>query len=939
MRMKFYSLILFVATLSVSPLIAQTQYQTVSGEPYKLADGSNSKSQIFYSEGKMYVDGNTGTTLFVQGSMLFKEGAKITQQGVTALTGDFVLLNTSAKNTDVPRKYLFDLNGLSLTNNNLFNPEGYKSNVNDYFNKGVVKFVGKYNQQDIYALYSSVSNPTVADFKLNINSEDRQLGFIANFPKIQIEKDTYAFTASADHESDGMPKLSLSTLSFSPALTPGTKYDPRKAGFVNVNDNVAVSVNQLELYGSNRFKANANSRGLVSGSGTTTADKATWYKLNYSYLDINKLVGDTKTSSSGAPGGYSEFGMKLYDYTAGVDIAQTDDKVIKTNTYAIPNAQMPYAPGENVQTNATFLRGLTSPFETLRADYLFFHVLSKPNQYSPDSYEGVIAPPSTEVKKGEAYYFAMDASRQYFQDIVDIRSLPANSWTYRARGGVDFSRFLRTYDVNKLIPTNAKYANLNVKSANPAAGNYEAQRFISSSVEVDVDVRESTESEVATHLAGAITLLANPYLTPINLTPILDGGVAATQSFPIKYGTVEMPNVKVVTELTKTELTKAKNNNELLLRSRYWVMNTGLILSSDANKYYYNIKYDLLDMNSSGSTVGSLSNRVVQPLQVFAIQSATSGKFTFMPEMKVATGKPIETVFKTNFATKAQYAMTEEDIDNNETEEEIIPDWFFIQSLSKDGGDFSVDRTAVRFFSDGKVNYDGIHDVVKNIAYNPSLDANSSETLTKQGRNAVDAAKQEIRPYNVLYTEKTKNVPLIASSGKAGLTKELPLYYLPAKDKEEVTLSFHGLDGLDQIKQVYLVDRHELDANNKPVRMKLEEGSVYSFTSYSEAETAEKANRFILLFDEDNDDNSLVVNDSPISTYYSGSTLYINGLTNKDISSVVQIYDMQGRLMGSTKVNNYPTMEYFKPLGLGTFIVKIVGARNYDSKFVNTQNY
>ena len=63
-------------------------------------------------------------------------------------------------------------------------------------------------------------------------------------------------------------------------------------------------------------------------------------------------------------------------------------------------------------------------------------------------------------------------------------------------------------------------------------------------------------------------------------------------------------------------------------------------------------------------------------------------------------------------------------------------------------------------------------------------------------------------------------------------------------------------------------------------------------------------------------------------------------MNEKDVNSDVLIYDMQGRLMGKTRVgkNDYPSMEYSKTLNLGTYIVKIAGNRTFTTKFVNLHN-
>ncbi len=131
------------------------------------------------------------------------------------------------------------------------------------------------------------------------------------------------------------------------------------------------------------------------------------------------------------------------------------------------------------------------------------------------------------------------------------------------------------------------------------------------------------------------------------------------------------------------------------------------------------------------------------------------------------------------------------------------------------------------------------------------------------------------------------------------------------------------------VPNVWLIDRYE----NKTV--KLTEGYSYNFAS-GPSDLNDTENRFILRFWGEEE---VIPGDADeISVYYNTSVLHISGLIQDDINSDVQIYDLQGRLIARTKVNNAPSMEYLKPLSLGTYIVKITGTRNYTTKFANLQN-
>lgn len=918
MKLKFYLLISLV-TFSVTFLFAQ-QYTSVSGLPYKMKDDANSKKQIFYSKGKMYVApriNTTETSMYVQGSMLFTDQASVRQQGITDLTGDFVLINTgySAGST---QKFLFELpNTLSDT----FNPEGYKY-FGNYNNTGLVRFVGKFNRQDIYTVYGSGMPGALRPANLK-----NQLGFIANFPRVSVIKDSYDFPGG---------KLTFPTILSSefedlpPSSGAPIVYDPEQIGFVNVYDNMGVSISMLDINNGNRFRANINSKFISAAeAGLTLSSSVDHYSLNYSYLDINEMISTT------AKGVNSELSMRLYDYTVNADGSspdpQIDSKIIRSNT---TNAQI-VPPVAMVSNYPTFLRSFTSPFERLRTDYMYFHVLTQPN--GTDTYD-FLYPPKALYDNGQSYYYAMDLTNQYFDNVETISHLPSGAYKERARGGYLFSRLLRTYKIQQVISRegNSQYENLLAKSSDPYTSSvgFEEQRFITGNVNVTFNNISSSADDVTTDEAGGFIYLANPYLVPISLDPFLEASSNQDNDNPFQpsYNGVLVPGVKSVSKLTTTALANAQNAGDLLVRSRYWVMNTGVVMSTtDDFKFYYSTKFDLVDKLSSASTILNKSERVIQPLQTFAFQAATSGTFTFIPQMKVRNGLPFDISFDPNPYSRA--------ISEEELEQDITPDWFFIQAVSKEGGDLSADRTAVRFFNDGKNEFDTNHDVVKNLGNISSVLEKTSIPISENGLSALRSGQSDFTPSNALYTKKTGNMPLLASSGKVGLTKELPLYYIPANNEETVELSFHGLDGFDEIKSVYLVDRHELGPDNKPIKVSLVEGSTYTFTSYSNNEGLNKANRFILLFEDQDDNNGPNLNDSPISSYYNSSTLYVQGLTENDKGSIIQIYDMQGRLMGTTKINSYPAMEYYKPLGLGTFIVRIIGNRSFDNKFVNTQNY
>jgi hypothetical protein len=151
----------------------------------------------------------------------------------------------------------------------------------------------------------------------------------------------------------------------------------------------------------------------------------------------------------------------------------------------------------------------------------------------------------------------------------------------------------------------------------------------------------------------------------------------------------------------------------------------------------------------------------------------------------------------------------------------------------------------------------------------------------------------------------------------------------PPVSQQTMTLNFYNLENMVSVPNVWLIDRYE----NKTV--KLTEGYSYDFTS-GPSDLNDKGNRFILRFW--GEDDEVIKEDAEISVYYNTSVLHVSGLNQNDVNSDMYIYDLQGRLIAKTKVNNAPSMEYLKPLSLGTYIVKITGNRNFTAKFVNLEN-
>lgn len=182
----------------------------------------------------------------------------------------------------------------------------------------------------------------------------------------------------------------------------------------------------------------------------------------------------------------------------------------------------------------------------------------------------------------------------------------------------------------------------------------------------------------------------------------------------------------------------------------------------------------------------------------------------------------------------------------------------------------------------------------------------------------------------IIYTKSTDGNTLLGNAVPSK-TKELGLFFIPPSSTEELTLRFYGIENVEAVPGVWLIDRL-LDK-----RVRIYPGDEYSFisdVSTTKTYTADN-NRFVLSFYEGEED-VISKEDKDIFCYYQGTSIYVTNLIEEDINSEVQVYDLQGRLILKGRINDAPRTSFLKPLSLGTYIVKITGKRNYTAKIVNT---
>lgn len=937
---------LFLVVLLFSPILVFGQ--------------STSQDVIFYSKGKMYVkykDGTTAgesasTTLYINGSAKFVTGASIKQKGRTELTGDFI-------NGKDPKDYASDTP-------NLFIKDAVAPN------EGIIAFVGK--------PYTNASNVKVATLQRIYGVLDSPVAGTAgqlyqkkinwiNFPTISVEKGDWT-AVEADADSKG-------------------KNDWTKTGYVVVDTSAAVVIDYIKTDNKNRFAVNASyqaNRPRIITSGFAAIS------------DVHpsmKLVADGGTATNlTALSRYSQVNLNLYDYEAGL----RDDGAFLSDNLTNPLSKEidPSTFGKTLRTGNevnvagnqagwNYLTGFSPPFEQLGADYMFYHTLTKPNSSSITSYEGPIVDPFFRMKAGRGYFISMEVSHAdhgFEPDGINGRwdfegtgnGAKGIFNTKRARGGYtfnrgifydylsavngkmeNFSRFLYDNSANWFNPaTNLPYINTVTQNVYahgdtdwPLIGlkaKYNNSNFLDKEGQ-DRSRYELMQSEkfntndVEIDLVAGLNFLGNPFMFPISLNPLLGftvNPIATADPLnpsPNDYASVPTTVTEAEDGFAVPELTPASAStpikasslymdadSDVVLRAKYWLINQALVKYDVAqNIFQYRTSYDYVSRD--GATVVSKTTQdaavtgagvpdplgyLVSPMQMFCVQASRPVKISLKPDKLRRFGL-------TRFPKSAS-ARTASDTD-------VLRDWFIVEA--KGVNNESSDRTTIIFRDRAESKYSG-YDTRKGIS--ESFERYNDVYTGKETKNMQEESKA------IVYTKSKDGVSLLGNGIPKG-TKEVALFYAAPATTSEITLRFYGLENLESVPGVWLVDRY---LDNKTIE--LTSDTEYTFTSEASSEKNDEIeNRFILRF-FDATGGSIEKEEIAISCYYQNSVLYISGLNQDDMNSDLTIYDLQGRLMAKTKVTDYPTMSYPKPLALGTYIVKITGKRNHTTKFVNLQD-
>ncbi|GAB6008983.1 T9SS type A sorting domain-containing protein [Dysgonomonas reticulitermitis] len=760
--------------------------------------------------------------------------------------------------------------------------------------EGVVAFIGTSNKQSIKRAdrYTRVGVGAITGA---VDKPAQKKTNWINFPTISVEKGFY----------DTRPYSGISL-------------DPREFNYLEVDSSAAVKVNYMFLNGFNRFSI----KGGYSDVNSLWLNMGQALFVNEPEYNRDDKSNATTVYEAATMHSYSQVKLDMYN---PADAGFTADHEASTNDNTLRNPASPGVAGENYMT------GFTPPFEEMGADYFFYHTLTKPSSSSFNSWAGNIVNPYTKLKPGVGYFMSMevtDFDHEHISNRWQNAGMGSNSNVNRAKGGFTFNRAVME---DYLRPGNAPDDNQkgfsrftylsgtedpvgSVPDPNPNPNNpignidkhllMENEKFVVSDVTVD--------------LQAGFNFLGNPFMSPISLNYLLglDYTDPATNTNYPEVPKMDTPVARPLfgTSIGASAVTGADTD---LLRAKYWLINNATVKYDKSDGLmHFKATYDYISRNSGGTAISSgvdpnsfdpsaaskaldPENYLIAPMQMFGLQA--NGDF------QITLSSKLRTFGMTRFQKSASGNV------------DLLKDYLVVEVVSP--VEKTSDRTAVVMREGASLDYyRDSYDTRKGIS-------KAMETYVERDSEGMKRA-YPAPSTSIIYT-KSKDGESLLGNGVPLRTKEVPLYVTPPASQQTMTLNFYNLENMVSVPNVWLIDRYE----NKTV--KLTEGYSYNFTS-GPSDLDDKENRFILRFW--GEDDEVIKRDSEISVYYNTSILHISGLNQDDINSDIHIYDLQGRLIAKTKVNNAPSMEYLKPLSLGTYIVKITGKRNFTAKFVTLQN-
>lgn len=600
---------------------------------------------------------------------------------------------------------------------------------------------------------------------------------------------------------------------------------------------------------------------------------------------VFSVEGRYTTASGGALNRAVEYGHIIID---GAAIRNTGTTGPYQNKYSYhmldvqlydyndPATTNEYPVGGTLQYAPVNLSGITSPYEELLQDYFFFHTLFSPNKLADpsNSFEANVDP-KEKMYAGEGYVVAMNLS-DFDHDLINRNwDVSKNN---RASGGFQLSTLFldqkEGFVVGKREIGEKLSGVLPLDKEEGYIDHRSKESFLTKSSTVSIPVKDYNNGKF---------FLANPFMAPLDLGSLITN-----------------------TPVNTFGLNVSDDVNTAEIRNKFWILNeSALSYNPNAQLNYYKFHYF---SNANAGATGYLDHPsstqyIIAPMQVFIVQPGfgltNTSAFTF------DTSK-----------------LTHSNVVSSKNAKEIS-DELLIQVINEDTQ--AEDRHAIVLSNAAKAG-------VKDLSDDEKDDLDYKFKTGAEGVYITDQREGAVYTEKLLPGKSGVSLKAMRTNVIPTTTKQLPLYVSPTEVSQRMVLRPYRIESLYSVEGVWLEDK-QLNTVTQ-----LTPGIEYPFESTLRTDKNAQENRFVLHFAKVDNDDWYKETLTPISCYYNSSILYIMGLNNDDINSNVEIFDIQGRLIGKTKINIAPRMEYPIPVISGTYIVKITGKRNFTTKFLSTQN-
>jgi len=303
--------------------------------------------------------------------------------------------------------------------------------------------------------------------------------------------------------------------------------------------------------------------------------------------------------------------------------------------------------------------------------------------------------------------------------------------------------------------------------------------------------------------------------------------------------------------------------------NKYYLLSSGTgTYIPGTQDYSYSLNLSYMVVQKRGSTIEQAkgSEGLLSPMQMFIIR-------------KNKTSTKSQITIPKRFRTHSQAPF----LRSNNNEYEILNEILIETKDTQTGG---FDRLCILFSDDSDLASKDLYDAPK--IFNNTRGVNQIYTLSSDNK------------------EMTTNVIPFS-------TEKLPMYLKPSSQAQNVTLKASRLHSFRGGK-FYLED---VQTGKK---VELTNNSTYTFTS----SPTDKANRFILHFSDiiPGVTSNMEISEKiiPQVTYYN-KEISLSGLQDKHIGKNIFVYDLMGRIIHQTKIDQAPLMQFLFSPARGIYVL------------------